>query len=155
MIGTEYILLKLNKMNPLITNKKVATKSYLETECLGKNFADHIKSGEIILLYGDLGSGKTTFVKGILKGLGFSGDVTSPTFSLINEYEAIKRVIHIDCYREENLQRWINIGIEDYFNGSNIVIVEWPEILSDIIPNNVIKIEIKHIQENIREFMLL
>tara|TARA_B100000427_G_C15021140_1_gene382636 strand:+ start:44 stop:511 length:468 start_codon:yes stop_codon:yes gene_type:complete len=155
MIGTEYILLKLNKMNPLITNKKVATKSYLETECLGKNFADHIKSGEIILLYGDLGSGKTTFVKGILKGLGFSGDVTSPTFSLINEYEAIKRVIHIDCYREENLQRWINLGIEDYFNGSNIVIVEWPEILSDIIPNNVIKIEIKHVQENIREFMLL
>ena len=155
MIGTEYILLKLNKMNLLIANKKIATKSYLETENLGKNFADNIKSGEIILLYGDLGSGKTTFVKGILKGLGFSGDVTSPTFSLINEYEAIKRVIHIDCYREENLQRWINLGIEDYFNGSNIVIVEWPEILSDIIPKNVIKIEIKHVQENIREFMLL
>ena len=155
MIGMEYILLKLNKMNTLIANRKVATKSSLETENLGKSFADHVKSGEVILLYGDLGSGKTTFVKGILKGLGFSNGVTSPTFSLINEYEAIKRVIHIDCYREENLQRWINLGIEDYFNGSNIVIVEWPEILSNIIPDNVVKIKIKHVQENIREFILL
>jgi len=142
-------------VNKLIIDKKVITKSFLETENLGKDFAEHIKSAEVILLYGDLGSGKTTFVKGILKGLGFSSDVTSPTFSLINEYEAIKKVIHIDCYREENLQRWINLGIEEYFNDSNIVIVEWPEILSDIIPIDAIKIEIKHVEENIREFILL
>ena len=142
-------------MDKLINHKRVTTKSFLETESLGRDFAEHIKSGAAILLYGDLGSGKTTFVKGFLKGLEFSGGVTSPTFSLINEYEASKKVIHIDCYREENLQRWINIGIEDYFNGSNIVIVEWPEILSDIIPDDAIKIKIRHIQEDIREFILL
>ena len=135
-------------------HKKFITKSFLETEELGKDFAKQIKLGDVILLYGDLGSGKTTFVKGILRGLEFSGGVTSPTFSLINEYEANIQVIHIDCYREENLQRWISLGIEDYFNGSNIVIVEWPEVLSDIIPEKAIKINIRHVEENIREFVL-
>ena len=142
-------------MDKIIDHKIVISKSFLETESLGRDFAEHIESGDVILLYGDLGSGKTTIVKGFLKGLEFSGGVTSPTFSLINEYEARKRVIHIDCYREENLQRWINLGIEDYFNGSNVVIVEWPEILSDIIPSDAIKIKIRHIQEDIREFILL
>ena len=142
-------------MDKLINNKIVTSKSFLETEKLGRDFAGHTKPGDVILLYGDLGSGKTTFVKGFLKGLEFSGGVTSPTFSLINEYEASKKVIHIDCYREENLQRWINLGIEDYFNGANIVIVEWPEILSDIIPDNAIKIKIRHIREDVREFALL
>ena len=142
-------------MDKLINNKIVTSKSFLETEKLGRDFAGHTKPGDVILLYGDLGSGKTTFVKGFLKGLEFSGGVTSPTFSLINEYEASKKVIHIDCYREENLQRWINLGIEAYFNGANIVIVEWPEILSDIIPDNAIKIKIRHIREDVREFALL
>tara|TARA_B100001142_G_scaffold279597_1_gene290325 strand:- start:377 stop:805 length:429 start_codon:yes stop_codon:yes gene_type:complete len=142
-------------MDKLINNKIVTSKSFLETEKLGRDFAGHTKPGDVILLYGDLGSGKTTFVKGFLKGLEFSGGVTSPTFSLINEYEASKKVIHIDCYREENLQRWINLGIEDYFNGANIVIVEWPEILSDIIPDHAIKIKIRHIREDVREFALL
>tara|TARA_B100000902_G_C26721157_1_gene626680 strand:+ start:140 stop:568 length:429 start_codon:yes stop_codon:yes gene_type:complete len=142
-------------MDKLINHKIVTSKSFLETEKLGRDFAGHTKPGDVILLYGDLGSGKTTFVKGFLKGLEFSGGVTSPTFSLINEYEASKKVIHIDCYREENLQRWINLGIEDYFNGANIVIVEWPEILSDIIPDHAIKIKIRHIREDVREFALL
>ena len=142
-------------MDKLINHKIVTSKSFLETEKLGRDFAGHTKPGDVILLYGDLGSGKTTFVKGFLKGLEFSGGVTSPTFSLINEYEASKKVIHIDCYREENLQRWINLGIEDYFNGANIVIVEWPEILSDIIPDHAIKIKIRHIREDVREFTLL
>ena len=129
--------------------------SYLDTQKLGEKFAKNINSGDIILLYGELGSGKTTFIKGILKGMKFSGEVTSPTFSLINEYDAIEKVIHIDCYREENLDRWINLGIEDYFNESNIVIIEWPEILETIIPDKSLKIEINHINENTREITFI
>ena len=136
-------------------NKKNITKSFLETEKLGQEFSKEIKLGDIILLYGDIGSGKTTFVKGILKGFKFSSNVTSPTFSLINEYDANEKIIHIDCYREKNLKRWINLGIEDYFNDSNIIIIEWPEILTDIIPQSVIKIQIQHIDKNIRKFLLL
>ena len=136
-------------------NKSNIMSSYLDTQKLGEKFAKNINSGDIILLYGELGSGKTTFIKGILKGLQFSGEVTSPTFSLINEYDAIEKVVHIDCYREENLDRWINLGVEDYFNESNIVIIEWPEILETIIPDKSLKIEINHINENTREITFI
>jgi len=81
--------------------------------------------------------------------------VTSPTFSLVNEYEADKKVIHIDCYRETEIKRWINIGIEDYFNSSDIVIIEWPEILEPIIPSNATKVKLNHIDENKREIIFL
>ena len=134
-------------------NKSYTTADYLDTQKLGESFSKKIKEGDIILLYGDLGSGKTTFVKGILNGFNFPSEVTSPTFSLINEYEADKKVIHIDCYRETEIKRWINIGIEDYFNSSNIIIIEWPETLEDIIPDYAIKIEMKHIDDNKREII--
>ena len=88
-----------------------------------KSFSGKLKLGDIVLLYGQLGSGKTTFVKGVLKGFNFKDEVTSPTFSLINEYDASKKIIHIDCYREKNIDRWINIGIIDYFNSENIVLI--------------------------------
>ena len=127
----------------------------MDTQKLGESFSQKIKEGNTILLYGDLGSGKTTFVKGILKGFNFLGEVTSPTFSLINEYEADKKIIHIDCYRETEIKRWINIGIEDYFNSSDIVIIEWPEILENIIPDNSIRIKMNHIDDNKREIIFL
>jgi len=74
---------------------------------------------------------------------------------LINEYEADKKIIHIDCYRETEIMRWINIGIEDYFNSSDIVIIEWPEILENIIPKHAIKIKMNHIDNNKREIIFL
>ena len=127
----------------------------MDTQKLGESFSQKIKEGNTVLLYGDLGSGKTTFVKGILKGFNFLGEVTSPTFSLINEYEADKKIIHIDCYRETEIKRWINIGIEDYFNSSDIVIIEWPEILENIIPDDSIRIKMNHIDDNKREIIFL
>ena len=130
---------------------KYKTNSDLETQEIGKIFSKEIEAGDVILLFGDLGAGKTTFVKGLLKGLKFDGVVTSPTFSLVNEYNALMNVIHIDCYREKNKQRWINIGLEDYFNNSNLVIIEWPEIIMDIIPKNTIKVNLKHIDKSTRE----
>ena len=136
-----------------MNSKRHISNSFEETCSLGQNLSKRVKSGDIILLYGDLGSGKTTFVKGFLKGLDYGFDVTSPTFSLINEYDAAQKVIHIDCYREKNINRWINLGIIDYFNDSSIVIIEWPEILSDILPDNVIKVKFSHVSENKREII--
>ena len=136
-------------------NKKTITSSFSETKNLGIEFSKELVPGDIVLLYGDLGSGKTTFVKGVLKGLKYNHDVTSPTFSLINEYDANHDVIHIDCYREKNVDRWINLGINDYFNSTNIVIIEWPEILEEIIENRVIKIKIDHLDEHKREISFI
>ena len=128
-----------------MNSKRYISNSFEETCNLGQNLSKRVKSGDIILLYGDLGSGKTTFVKGFLKGFDYSFDVTSPTFSLINEYDAVQKVIHIDCYREKNINRWINLGIIDYFNDSSIVIIEWPEILNDILPDNVIRVKFSNV----------
>ena len=109
------------------------TKSSLETENLGIEFSKKISQGAIITLNGDLGSGKTTFVKGVLKGLNYIDEVTSPTYTLINEYNADYKIIHIDCFREKNIDRWLNIGLIDYFTKENILFIEWPDNIKDIL----------------------
>jgi len=127
-----------------------------ETKSIGFNFSSQIKNGNIIAITGEIGSGKTTFIKGALKGLGYSGNVNSPTYTLINEYNFIKyKVIHIDCYREHILKRWINIGIMDYLNdNNNILFIEWPEYISGILPKNIININIKHLSEFKRKIVI-
>ena len=123
------------------------TSSAEETIELGKSLSEFIEAGDIMILDGDLAAGKTTFVKGILSGLNFKREVTSPTFTLINEYEAKHRVIHMDCYRENNLQRWVNLGIQDYFYSDDVKIIEWPEIISALIPEDHISITLTSISE--------
>ena len=123
------------------------TSSAEETIELGKSLSEFIEAGDIMSLDGDLAAGKTTFVKGILSGLNFKREVTSPTFTLINEYEAKHRVIHMDCYRENNLQRWVNLGIQDYFYSDDVKIIEWPEIISALIPEDHISITLTSISE--------
>ena len=123
------------------------TSSAEETIELGESLSEFIEAGDIITLDGDLAAGKTTFVKGILLGLNFENEVTSPTFTLINEYEARHRVIHLDCYRENNLQRWINLGIQDYFYSDDVKLIEWPEIISRLIPKDSISIMLTSVSE--------
>ena len=123
------------------------TSSAEETIELGKSLSEFIEAGDIMTLDGDLAAGKTTFVKGILSGFNFKREVTSPTFTLINEYEAKHRVIHMDCYRENNLQRWVNLGIQDYFYSDDVKIIEWPEIISALIPEDHISITLTSISE--------
>jgi tRNA threonylcarbamoyladenosine biosynthesis protein TsaE len=123
------------------------TSSAEETIELGESLSEFIEAGDIITLDGDLAAGKTTFVKGILLGLNFENEVTSPTFTLINEYEARHRVIHMDCYRENNLQRWINLGIQDYFYSDDVKLIEWPEIISMLIPKDRISIILTSVSE--------
>ena len=118
---------------------------------LGVNVSYSLSQGDILLLYGDLGSGKTTFVKGLLRGLEYKDDVTSPTFTLVNEYNAKYKVIHIDFYRDKNIDRWINLGINEYFDNLNIVIIEWPNLIPDLLPDNSIKIFFEHIDKNKRK----
>ena len=123
------------------------TSSAEETIELGESLSEFIEAGDIITLDGDLAAGKTTFVKGILLGLYFENKVTSPTFTLINEYEARHRVIHMDCYRENNLQRWINLGIQDYLYSDDVKLIEWPEIISMLIPKDRISIILTSVSE--------
>tara|TARA_B100000029_G_scaffold51762_1_gene47030 strand:- start:1404 stop:1841 length:438 start_codon:yes stop_codon:yes gene_type:complete len=135
---------KINNLFNIITNND------LETQKLGINFSKIINNGDVIALNGDLGSGKTTFMKGVLNGLGYKEEVTSPTYTLINEYRTKFNVIHLDCYREQNLNRWLNIGLLDYFNDNNIIFIEWAEKINSILPNKKINLFFEVIDSNKR-----
>ena len=121
---------------------------------LGEDLSRYIEKGDVLALVGELASGKTTFIKGMLRGLKYTKPVTSPTFTLINEYDAMFPVIHIDCYREENLNRWIKIGLHDYINSENIVIIEWADKISSLLPKDHIQINFTHTGQDKREIML-
>ena len=130
------------------------TQSPEETIMLGVDLAAIMETGDVITLNGELASGKTTFMKGVLRGLNFEKDVTSPTFTLINEYDSYPPVTHIDCYREHDLNRWQSLGIQEYFVGNGIVFIEWAEFIRELLPVKVISISFTHIDENSREISL-
>ncbi|SVD43492.1 uncharacterized protein METZ01_LOCUS396346 [marine metagenome] len=113
-----------------------------------------MQRGDVLAFVGELASGKTTFIKGILKGLQFEKPVTSPTFTLVNEYDAKYPVIHIDCYREDELDRWIKLGINDYMNEENIVIIEWADKIGSLLPSNTIYVQFSHKNIYSREIIL-
>ena len=121
-------------------------------ECMdiGEKISPKLKPGDILSLEGELGAGKTTFVKGILKGLNYKHDVTSPTFTLINEYEADVKVIHIDFYRENDTKRWEIIGLNEYLYSNNIIILEWGNLVKDLLPDDMISIFFEHLELNKR-----
>ena len=130
------------------------TENTKETIQLGVNFSAFIQTGDVYAFIGELASGKTTFVKGILKGLQFEKPVTSPTFTLVNEYDAKYPVIHIDCYREDELDRWIKLGIHDYMNEENLVIIEWADKIGSLLPSNTIFVQFSHRNIHSREITL-
>ena len=131
------------------------TQDPQETIQLGENFSTFIEEGDVFAFVGDLASGKTTLIKGILKGLNYNSSVTSPTFTLVNEYDAKYSVIHIDCYREDNLERWIKLGMNDYMDDRNVVIIEWANKMESLLPVDTIEIQFSHKSITSREIILL
>jgi len=130
------------------------TQDPQETIQLGEHFATFVEKGDVFSFVGELASGKTTFIKGILKGLNFDKPVTSPTFTLVNEYDAKFPVIHIDCYREDEQERWIKLGMNDYMDEENVVIIEWADKMKSLLPINTIQIQFSHKSINSREIFL-
>lgn len=125
-----------------------------ETENLGFEFASKIENGEVICLYGDLGSGKTTFAKGFAKGLGILKRIISPTFIIVRQHSLKngKTFYHIDLYRLESEKELQNIGLADIFSDKNaIVLVEWAERLGKYLPENRRDITFKHLEKDSRK----
>ena len=135
---------------------KIDVKNLKETEILAKKFAKLLSGGEVILLSGDLGAGKTTFTKFLLKALGVKDEVTSPTFTIMREYNTKKfNIYHFDMYRLSSGAEAIEFGLEEYiYNGNNhsIVIIEWAENIKDILKGKFIEINIKLIEDDKRSF---
>ena len=139
--------------------EEITTKSSEETQTFAEQFASRLKGGDIILLYGNLGAGKTTFVQGLAKGVGITHRIISPTFIVLRTYEisvkrkalSVKYFYHVDLYRLEKEKEIEDIGLIDLMGKpDNIVIIEWPEKLGTLLPKNAWKISFETKRENER-----
>ena len=123
---------------------KHISNSEKETFEIAKSFAKSLKSGDIIALSGDLGAGKTAFVKGVAFALGCNDIVSSPTFTLVNEYTGTEHMLyHFDVYRIGSIEEMDDTGYEDYFFGNGVCLVEWAELVEEIIPEDAIWITVE------------
>lgn len=131
---------------------KFISHSPEETIQTAEKIAKALKAGDIIAYKGGLGAGKTTFTRGVAKGLGLGDVVTSPTFALVNEYRGENLTLyHFDMYRIENSDDLESTGYYDYPLEKSIFAIEWSENIADILPDDTIYIDIKYIDDNTRE----
>lgn len=108
-----------------------------ETKALGYNLGLNAKSGQIYCLKGDLGVGKTVFTKGFAEGLGITDYITSPTFTIVNEYNGRLPFYHFDVYRIGDPDEMYDIGYEEYFFGDGVCLIEWAELIEELLPDDV------------------
>ena len=131
---------------------KIITKDEFETIELAQNFESEKFPNMIICLDGELGSGKTVFTKGIANALGIEETITSPTFTIIKEYNGELPLYHMDVYRLDG--NTDGVGIEEYFSKGGVVIIEWASTIKDILPEERLDIKIKVVDENKRMLIL-
>lgn len=128
------------------------TKGPMETRAVGRQLAEKLRAGDVLLMYGDLGAGKSEMTRGIAEGLGVTETVTSPSFTVLNVYESGKiPLYHFDWYRLESAEEIYELGMDEYLGGDGIAVVEWPTQCPDAIPEDHLKIEIVPVDENTRE----
>lgn len=123
-----------------------------DTEKLGYCLGNIVKKGYVICLIGELGTGKTEFVKGVARGLEIEDYVTSPTFTIVNEYQGRLPLYHFDVYRLGSAEEMLDIGCEEYFYGDGVSIIEWADLISEIIPEDNITVHITKDMEEGEDF---
>lgn len=132
--------------------------SEAETEGFAADFAKKMRAGDIICLTGELGAGKTVFTRGLARGLGYGGCVTSPTFALMNVYEGGRlTVYHFDLYRLGDAADLESVGCEEYFDAGGVCVIEWPQRAQQLVPPGAVWIYLapdKNVHENVRELVI-
>ncbi len=122
--------------------KEFKTFSAEETVNLGSKLGKILDRGDVVCITGELGTGKTAFTGGIAKALGIKGYITSPTFTIVNEYKSTIPLFHFDVYRISEPEEMIEIGFDEYLDSGGIVVIEWAELIKDILPANHIWVDI-------------
>ena len=126
----------------------------METFEFAKSLSHKARAGELYAVFGDLGAGKTVFAKGFAKGLLVKEEITSPTFTVLEEYSGRLPFYHFDLYRIDNDTEFENLNFEDYWFGSGVCVVEWPQKAGSRLPDNSIKVHISYIDETSREISI-
>ena len=125
-----------------------------ETEDLGRRLAETLPNGAVVAMYGDLGAGKTAFVRGMARGLGLSCRVSSPTFTIVNEYLGERELIHFDMYRLSGADELFEIGWEDYLSRGAVCAVEWSEKVRDAFFGDEITVSLRKLSDTEREITI-
>ena len=119
-------------------------KDISDIDTAAKIFVEKFGDKKIFAFYGEMGAGKTTFIKAVCKSMGVTGTITSPTFSLVNEYKTDNgmTIYHFDFYRIENIEEVYDFGYEDYFYSDKMCFIEWPELVETLLPEDVVEVKI-------------
>ncbi len=136
------------------SEKIYISNSESETETLGMEIASRMPRGSVVLLYGDLGAGKTVFSRGFAKGLGIDEDVSSPTYTIVQEYDLAGggRLYHLDLYRISGVEAALDFGIDEFLSEKkSLSLIEWPERISAMLPDDAVTVRIIHAGESRRE----
>lgn len=128
--------------------------SQLETEEMGRKLAEKLPGGSVVAMYGDLGAGKTAFVRGMAKGMGLSCRVSSPTFTIVNEYLGERELIHFDMYRLSSADELFDIGWEDYLSRGAVCAVEWSENVQDAFFGDEVVVRIEKLNDTDRKITI-
>ena len=123
--------------------KEFRTFSAEETVDLGQKLGKILNRGDVVCIAGDLGTGKTAITSGIAKALGIEGYITSPTFTIVNEYRADLPLFHFDVYRISDPDEMFEVGFEEYLESGGVVVIEWADLIKDILPPDYIWIDIE------------
>jgi len=126
---------------------RVVTRSPEETRILGASLAPVLLPGDVLSLSGDLGAGKTVFVQGLATALGVTGRVTSPTFTILHEYEGRYPIMHLDVYRLDSFQEILDLGFEEFFDPRAVVVIEWGEAVEQLLPRRYLRIEMRRTED--------
>lgn len=127
------------------------TKSARETAAFARAYAATLRPGDVLLLHGEMGAGKTVFVKGLAEGLGIEEEITSPTYAYMNDYGG--KLYHFDCYRLSGGEQAEVLGLTDYFDAGGICVLEWPENIADVLPSGCKEISLRKVSETEREIV--
>ena len=135
---------------------EIISSSVAQTIEIARLIGEKLKDGDLLALSGELGSGKTCFTKGLALGLGVSDkyQITSPTFTLINEYPARCKLYHFDVYRLNNYLELEDLGYDEYLSGDGVVVIEWAEKIANHIPPDSIFINFEYVDENSRKITI-
>jgi len=129
----------------------ITSKNAEETRRIGAQFLARLRPGDIVALSGDLGAGKTHFVKGMADACGFAGEATSPTFTLLHEYAGSRSTLwHADLYRLDSPEDCLSTGIEEIWCGRDITVIEWPDRLGSLLPSDAWRVDITITGEHTR-----